>query len=67
MSEINQPIVEERETSPLKITIQYSHTNGSNHENYSSKESQAEVNKDAMVVDKEVHVGNDSEGGSPDV
>ncbi|XP_050896923.1 uncharacterized protein LOC127103734 [Lathyrus oleraceus] len=64
MSEINQPIAEECETSPPKITIQHSHTSGSDHEIDSSRETQAEVNKDAMVVDEEVY---DSGGGSPDV
>lgn len=52
MSKIKQPIAEERETSPLKITTQYSYTNGYDHENDLGKETQAEVNKDAMVVDE---------------
>lgn len=64
MSEINQPISEARETSPPKITIQHSHTSGFDREIDSGTETQVEVNKDAMVVDEEVH---DSEGGSPDV
>lgn len=64
MSEINQPIAEERDTSPPKFTTQHSHTSGSDHEIDLSRETQTEVNKDAMVVDEEVH---DSEGGSPDV
>lgn len=67
MREINQPIDEECETSPRKITTQYSHTNGSDHENNSGKETQVGVNKDAMVMDEEIHDGNDSEDGSPDV
>lgn len=67
MSEIKQPIAEERETSPPKITTQYSHTSDSDNENDSGKETQAEVNKYAIAVDEEVHAGNDLESGSPDV
>lgn len=64
MRKINQPIVEEHETSPPKITTKHSHTSGSNHEIDLSRESQTKVNNDAMAVDEEVH---DSEGGSPNV
>ncbi|XP_050919133.1 uncharacterized protein LOC127136640 [Lathyrus oleraceus] len=67
MSKINQPIAEEHETLPPKITTQNSHTSGSDHETDSGTKTQAEVNKDAMVVEEEVHAGNDFEGGSPDV
>lgn len=52
MSKTNQPVAEEHETSTPKITTQHSHTSGSDHEIDSGTETQAEVNKDAMVADE---------------
>lgn len=67
MSEINQPILGELETSPPKTTTQHSHTNGSDHEATSGEEDQVVVNKDTMVVDEEVQAGDNPEDGSPNV
>lgn len=57
MSEINQPISCELDTSPPKTTTQHSHTSDSNHEANSNEEDDAGVNQDAMVVDEEVQAG----------
>lgn len=67
MSEINQPIHGELETSPPKTTTQHSHTSGSDHEANSGEEDQARVNKDTMVVDDEVYTGDNPKDGSPNV
>lgn len=64
MSKINQPIIEEHQTSPPKITTQHSHTNDSDHEIDLSREAQTKANNDDMAVDEEVH---DFEGGWPNV
>ncbi|XP_050908900.1 uncharacterized protein LOC127122642 [Lathyrus oleraceus] len=67
MSEINQPIPGELETSPPKTTTQHSHTSGSDHEASSCEEDQAGVKKDTMVVDEEVQDGDKPEDGSPNI
>ncbi|XP_050908610.1 uncharacterized protein LOC127122289 [Lathyrus oleraceus] len=67
MSEINQTIPGELETSPPKTTTQYSYTSGCDHEANSGEEDQAELNKDTMVVDEEVQTSDNPEDGSPNV
>lgn len=67
MSEINQPILGELETSPPKTTTQHSHTSSSDHKANSGEEDQARVDKDTMVVDEEVQAGDNPEDGSPNV
>lgn len=67
MSEINQPIPGELETSPPKTTTQHSHTSDSDHEANSGEEDQAGVNKDTMVVDEEFQAGDNPEDGLPNI
>lgn len=65
VSKINQPIPGELETSPPKTTIQHSHSSRSDHEANSGEEDQDGVNKDIIVVDKEVQAEDNPEDGSP--